>query len=300
MPVLTDYSMEKLIVFGASTPAGISFTTLQEPGSFFTYTRKIIKDTEENTNININHSDLVELLESSSDSFTFVSFIPIWHLADLMQGLRKEVAPYFYKITRLLACSSTSASTKRFSFSRLDQQLSADLRNSEDFLHSLSTEFDITLTIVRPTMIFGSPIQHPKGDRNISLVSRLLKFTPILFLPSELGTRQPIHFTQLAQVFASLNVHDNDRTSTIEVGGDEVITLYDMIHQLTPYSKPFIITLNTKLFIFLFSGISLLSDKTHAAFLRIFTDLSGFTPASSITQTPIRTFSSFLPSQPST
>ena len=98
MPVFTDYSMEKLIVFGASTPAGISFTTLQEPGSFFTYTRKIIKDTEENTNININHSDLVELLESSSDSFTFVSFIPIWHLADLMQGLRKELPPISTKL----------------------------------------------------------------------------------------------------------------------------------------------------------------------------------------------------------
>ena len=86
--------MEKLIVFRASTPAGISFTTLQEPGSFYIYPKII--NAEENTNININHSDLVELLESSSDSFTFVSFIPIILLTLCRVYVR--VAPYFCKL----------------------------------------------------------------------------------------------------------------------------------------------------------------------------------------------------------
>ena len=115
-------------------------------------------------------------------------------------------------------------------------------------------------------MIFGSPIQHQKG---IAISHLFLVFLSLLLFCFAFGTwhSTTYPFTQLAQVFASLNVHDNDRTSTIEVGGDRGNYALCIIHQLTPYSKPFIITLNTKLFIFLFSGISLLSDKTHAAFL---------------------------------
>ena len=102
------------------------------------------------------------------------------------------------KLKGIIACSSTSAITKRFEFNTFDKNLAKKLSISEKNIISISEKLNINCQIIRPTMIYGSFNQIQ--DNNISKILFIMRHLKIVFLPSNSGFRQPIHAYQLAEV----------------------------------------------------------------------------------------------------
>ena len=78
--------------------------------------------------------------------------------------------------------------TKRFSFSNFDKNLVKKLVESEKSLKDICNQFEISLNIIRPSMIYGYGGSYK--DKNLSKIIFLMRITPIIFLPKNNGLRQ--------------------------------------------------------------------------------------------------------------
>ncbi len=166
------------------------------------------------------------------------------------------------------------------------------LVHHEDLVVSLCSKHNIKHAIVRPSMIYG--LVGPYSDANISQLTKIMSFSPFLFLPSQTGLRQPIHATQLASVFLSLSDNltssdhffNNSSCHIYNVGGDSELTYHEMlkaIQQALPINHSarncLFIRIPNRLFYFFASPLLFASSKLFESFLRISSNLSGFTPA---------------------
>ena len=223
----------------------------------------------------------------SFEECIFVSFSPIWDFCEFLNYLSKEHNDDFQAVKAIYVCSSSSAISKRFSFSRFDKNLASKLINSEDLIKKICNESSIICHIFRPSMIYGC-INNFK-DKNISKLRTLMRFTPILLLPRNSGLRQPIYAGRLAEVFLFFIKKDlhskfmNLTKSTIEVGGDKTINYKQIIISIKNSSSfldlakyVLIITVPNRVFYFLFSPVIIFSPKLYEAILRISSDLSGY------------------------
>ena len=104
----------------------------------------------------------------NNEEFILVSFAPIWHLADFLNDLFYNENPKLLNLKGIIACSSTSALTKRFESNTYDKNLVKKLLSSEKKIISIAEKLYISCHIIRPTMIYGSfkEIQ----DSNISIL----------------------------------------------------------------------------------------------------------------------------------
>ena len=73
----------------------------------------------------------------------------------------------------LIACSSSSAITKRFAANRFDRELVAHLNLSEDLLFSICRRLHVPCCVLQPLLFTA---RWPYGDRNLS---RLLSYSGI-------------------------------------------------------------------------------------------------------------------------
>ena len=115
-----------------------------------------------------------------------VSLLPIWMSGQLLADLVDR------GLTRAVAFSSTSTLTKSDSPNDEDRALATRLAQGEQSLHALKPR--LSVTIIRPTMIYGGP-----GDRNVERVARQLqrlRFFPLV--GRGVGLRQPVHADDLA------------------------------------------------------------------------------------------------------
>jgi len=82
-------------------------------------------------------------------------------------------------------------------------------------------------TIVRPTMIYGTP-----ADRNIWRLLRLLRWCPVVPIPGA-GTRlqQPVHVDDLAQAIVSALEAPTAIAKAYDVAGPEPLTFRQVIEQ---------------------------------------------------------------------
>lgn len=237
---------------------------------------------------------------SDPDSFTpggdssahsiWISFAPIWLLAPFLDHLSSRHPERLKGLRGVIACSSSSVITKRFSFNRFDRELVARLISAEDLLFSTCQRLALPCRILRPTLIYGRAGSYL--DRNLSRLISLMRCVPVLPLPSHTGLRQPIHAAQLAAVvlafvrqFSSTG-WDTQLSRRIAVGGDSELTYASMLYALQqnlPDSdrarRCLLIPIPTRLFQFAAAPLLLHSPKTFEAVLRISADLSGFTPA---------------------
>ena len=75
--------------------------------------------------INLNNPDSFSLI--NNEEFIIISFAPIWHLADFLDYLFYQKNSCLKKLKGIIACSSTSAITKRYEFNTFDKNLAKNL-----------------------------------------------------------------------------------------------------------------------------------------------------------------------------
>ena len=220
----------------------------------------------------------------------WISFGPIWLLAPFLEQLARDTPKRLAGLRGLIACSSSSALTKRYAANRFDRQLVARLITAEDKLLATCRRLSVPCRILRPTLIYGQV--GPYSDRNLSRLLAMLRRLPLLPLPAETGLRQPIHARQLAAVAFSLAHQltaagwDPALPARIPLGGDTTLSYHAMLQALQQAQPPGdparrcrLLPIPNRLFFALATPLLLRSPKAFEAVLRMGADLAAFTPA---------------------
>jgi hypothetical protein len=279
-----------LHLFGAATPSGEALKQqlclTHAPFQLFAYSRR----------------DISLLPGDFSDPAAFcpggepgapglwISFGPIWLLAPFLEQLALDNPERLQSLRGVIACSSSSAITKRFAVNRFDRELVARLTRAEDQLIATCRRLDLPCRILRPSLIYGRV--GPYVDRNLSRLIALMRRVPLLPLPAHTGLRQPIHASQLAAVALEL-VHqfttsgwDPQLPQRIALGGDSELSYAAMLRalqqslpQTDPVRRCRLLSVPNRLFYAAAFPLLLQSPKAFEAVLRMGSDLSGFTPA---------------------
>ena len=231
----------------------------------------------------------------------WISFGPIWLLAPFLEQLAKHHPERLQDFRGLIACSSSSALTKRFAANNFDRALVARLISAEDQLLATCRSLDVPCRILRPSLIYGQV--GPYGDHNLSRLLVLMRRLPLVALPSHTGLRQPIHASQLAAVTLHLAQQmlgpglDPALPERIALGGDSQISYKAMLQalqQALPANDPArncrICEIPNRLFLLLTAPLLLRSPKAFEAVLRIGADLAGFTPSHQLLDQPPQPF----------
>lgn len=278
-----------LHLFGAATPAGEAFyrqVCRSSPWSITQYSRSC--------------SSMMPLDFNCPASFNpggqfgapsvWISFGPIWLLSPFLKFLANHLPGRLHGLRGVIACSSSSAVTKRFASNKFDRDLVARLTHSEDQLLTTCQSLNLPCRILRPTLIYGRVGSY--GDRNLSRLIRLMRRSPFLPVPIDSGLRQPIHAIQVAAVtFKLVNQlvkegFDSNLPQCIGIGGDSELSYTNMLkalQQVLPNDDParrcILFPVSTRLFHASAAPLLLSSPKAFESVLRISADLSGFIPS---------------------
>jgi hypothetical protein len=223
------------------------------------------------------------------DSGLWISFGPIWLLAPFLHSLAQYHSERLQGLRGLIACSSSSAITKRFATNRFDRELVDRLLTAENQLIDTCRRLDLPCFILRPTLIYGRSGQY--ADHNISRLIKLMRWLPLLPVPRHTGLRQPIHARQLAAVSLELAKQlavgglYHHLPQRIALGGDSELSyeamlraLQQALHNNDPARRCLVLPLPTRLFHAAAAPLLLQSPKSFEAVLRMSSNLSGFTP----------------------
>lgn len=300
-----------LHLFGANTPTGHAFRQLATSSSkgwaLYGYSRRPPSPGTTNHPADFNDPESFQPAGSLLQPGLWISFGPIWLLAPFLEHLAFEHPERLAGFRGLIACSSSSAITKRFAANRFDRELAARLSGAEDQLLSTCRRLQVTCRILRPTLIYGQV--GPYGDQNLSRILQLMRRLPFLPLPADTGLRQPIHALQLASVALALAGQlarsDGDEVSSIptalperiDLGGDKPLSYTAMIKALQmslppgdPARRCRLLPIPNRLFFALAAPLLLLSPKAFEAVLRMGADLAGFTPSHKLLGQPAKPF----------
>ena len=277
-------------LFGAATPSGESFrqqhSLSQCSFPLITYSRRL------QGSLNVDLLDPMSFRHGGTPKtpWLLISFAPIWLLAPFLEHLAVSHTESLGSLRGIIACSSSSAITKRFATNHFDRDLVVRLSTAEDQLVSTCRSLGLPCQILRPTLIYGRV--GPYSDRNLSRLIALMRRLPILPLPAHTGLRQPIHASQLAAVVMSLirqfttSGWDSSLREPIALGGDielSYLSMFLALQQSLPATDPArrcrLLPLPTRLFYASASPLLLLSPKAFEAVMRMGANLSGFTPA---------------------
>jgi hypothetical protein len=280
-----------LHLFGAATPTGEAFRQLALSADpvrpLHAYSRQATVSTDR---ADFNNPRAFRPAGQPGAPAIWISFGPIWLLAPFLEQLAREHPERLDGLRGLIACSSSSAITKRFAANRFDRELVARLTRAEENLLASCRRLDVPCRILRPTLIYGQA--GPYSDRNLSRLLSLLRRLPVLPLPADTGFRQPIHARQLAAVALHLAQQllgsgwDGTLPACIALGGDTTLSYAAMVSALQQAQPPgdaagrcLLLPIPNRLFFALASPLLLRSPKKFEALLRMGANLAGFTPA---------------------
>ena len=178
-----------------------------------------------------------QLREVQKESL-IISFAPIWMISDFLETCYKENPENLLKVKGFIICSSSSSYTKKFSSNKFDKKLSSNLINAENKIINISKILNKKCIIIQPSLIYGSIGE--RKDKNIYKIIRIISKLPFIILPNETGLRQPIHITQLAELFFKYSKEISKtrapiasiKFSKILVGGDSELSYEKMIIQI--------------------------------------------------------------------
>ena len=289
-----------LHLFGSATPPGQSLLNLAsgciEISYTYAYSRRLAAEHR------ADFADPAAFLPAGVGiPALWISFGPIWLLAPFLEELAQQHPERLQDFRGLIARSSSSALTKRFSASDFDRALVARLISAEDQLLATCRRLDVPCRILRPSIIYGQV--GPYGDRNLSRLMALMRRLPLVLLPPHSGLRQPIHASQLAAVALHLAQQmlgpglDPALPERIALGGDSQLSYKAMLQALQqalpandPARKCRICEIPNRLFFLLAAPLLLRSPKAFEAVLRIGADLAGFTPSHQLLDQPPQPF----------
>lgn len=296
-------TLPSLHLFGAATPTGAAFRQLAlravPAWPLHAYSRKAadplasaaqLSGSDTNHRADFTTPKAFRPAGEPGAPAIWISFGPIWLLAPFLEQLGREHPQHLAGLGGLIACSSSSAITKRFAANRFDRELVVLLTRAEDLLLATCRRLEVPCRILRPTLVYGQA--GPYCDRNLSRLLALLRRLPLLPLPSDTGLRQPIHASRLAAVALHLSQQlfgsgwDASLPARIALGGDTTLSysaLISALQQAQPSGDPArrcrLLPIPNRLFFALASPILLRSPKAFEAVLRMGADLAGFTPA---------------------
>lgn len=284
-----DTRAADLLLFGASTPAGAAFRALASGRDVRVFGRHCPPDWPEER---FTPCDLTSAPAPSLPlKGVIVSFAPLWHLAPFLAAWldgapqrRHTQAPLPLTV---VACSSSSVLTKRFAANTFDQALVHRLRAAEHTLATACQGAGLACRIVRPTLIYGEAGGY--GDRNLSVLLRLMRRLPVLPVPARTGLRQPIHASQLAGVCLRLADQPELAASPLDLGGDDTLAYAALLGRLIETAQALdprdraarcrLLPVPTALFHLLAVPLLIARPKQFEAVLRMEADLAGFTAA---------------------
>lgn len=278
--------------FGAATPTGEALHQLA-PLDLVGYSRKATAAADWLHAADLNDPAGFQPAGRPEAPAIWISFAPIWLLAPFLEQLATHHPERLRGLRAVIACSSSSAITKRFAANRFDRQLVASLTTAEDQLLATCRRLSLPCRILRPTLIYGQAGDF--ADRNLSRLLQLMRRVPLLPLPAHTGLRQPIHARQLAAVALELASRLDSPGWTaalperIALGGDTELSYAGMLQALQramppedPARRCRLLPIPNRLFFALATPLLLRSPKAFEAVLRISADLAGFTPANTL------------------
>jgi nucleoside-diphosphate-sugar epimerase len=132
-------------------------------------------------------------------------------------------------LDRVVAFSTSSVLTKATSENRAEFEQIASIREQESLLKGLCKDQDITLVLLRPTLIYGCGL-----DRNISMLARFgRRFGFIPLAGRAAGLRQPVHADDLAAVAVRALCIDQARSLESVASGGSTLTYRDMAEKIS-------------------------------------------------------------------
>lgn len=287
-------------LFGAATPSGEALRQLA-PMELVCYSRKPSAGAEWMQPADLSDPDAFQPAGRPEGPAFWISFAPIWLLAPFLEHLANRHPARLQGLRGVIACSSSSAITKRFAANRFDRQLVARLTAAEDQLLAACRRLTVPCRILRPTLIYGQVGVY--GDRNLSRLLQLMRRLPVLPLPAQTGLRQPIHARQLASVALEMTQQlsgpgwSPDLPERIALGGDRELSYAAMLQALQQALPPLdparrcrLLPVPNRLFFALAAPLLLRSPKAFEAVLRIGADLAGFTPSHALLGVPRQSF----------
>ncbi len=286
-----------LLLFGAATPSGAALleAALQEAGGWRVLAagrRPLPPGLERMARGGVRRVDLCDpaAFAPPSEPLWWVSFAPLWHLAPFLENLRRQRPESLRGLQGVVACSSSSALTKRFAANAFDRDLVRRLRDAEESLAASCAALDIPCRILAPTLIYGQAGGY--GDRNLSRLLGLMRRLPLLPVPACSGLRQPIHARQLARAALAVVARlEREGAScalpaVLPLGGDESLpytAMLERLRQAAPAGDPArrcrFLRLPPRLLLWLAHPLLLLSPKAFEAMQRTQADLAGFARA---------------------
>ena len=282
----------KVNVFGATSFTGTSFIDLladwEGCSGIFTYSR----DPASSFQVDLSLANTFSLA-SGLDPSIWVAFVPIWIFAPFFSAFASKTHNLSGLVSGVIACSSSSVLSKRFSANIYDQSLVARLCGAEDLRLATCRSAGVPCRILRPALIYGK--SGKKGDLNLSRIILAMRCLPLLPLPSFSGLRQPIHASQLAAVILHFvrqiaeGMLDPYKPECLAIGGDFELSYAAMLLALQQSLPPSdsakscrLILIPNRFFFFLCSVLLLRSTRYFEAVLRMASNLSGFIPCHQI------------------
>lgn len=136
--------------------------------------------------------------------------------------------------SRVVAFSSTSVHVKQGSPDQAERDVAERLRQSEKRLVDAANTKKAALTILRPTLIYGTGM-----DRNISRMAALASRFGVFVLPhNALGLRQPVHADDLAHAAIVALQHVDAQAHSYDLPGGETLSYREMTRRVLQELQP--------------------------------------------------------------
>jgi nucleoside-diphosphate-sugar epimerase len=131
-------------------------------------------------------------------------------------------------LEKIVAFSSSSVLSKRLSPDALERRKMEELSQAETMLKSVCRERDLSLLLLRPTLIWGCG-----RDSNVSMlaaIGRRLRFIPVASGAG--GMRQPVHAGDLAALAVKALAEDRPFWLESPVAGGTTLSYGEMVNRI--------------------------------------------------------------------
>lgn len=147
---------------------------------------------------------------------------PIWLLSDHLEQLYKA------GVRQFIVFSSSSVLSKTASKNPSERKLVSRLAAAEEAIHSFCTGYGLSLTVLRPSLIYGYG-----RDQNISHIASFInRFGFAVVAGKAAGLRQPVHADDLASLCLKLLNKPSVEQQTYVVAGAEAISYRSMVNKI--------------------------------------------------------------------
>ena len=158
-------------------------------------------------------------------SEAFLGVDTIVHIAGIHWS-REIVHAAANNFVRRMICVHTTGIYSKY------KEAGEEYRNIDDFVYMMSKSKNIILTILRPTMIYGT-----LGDKNISSFIKMVDKFPVMpVVNNAMYELQPVHFADLGKAYHDVLVNEKitGGHDYILSGGEEIM-LRDILTEIGAY-----------------------------------------------------------------